>query len=207
VPNGPVDLAVTASVEQQARVADRVAYSIAVANRSDGTAGGVTVTSTVPMGATVLSISSDRGDCEAASLACRIAFLPSGVAATITLVLRARVRGTLTVGASVTADQPDPDPASNQASASVHVRAPPALVVKRASRTRGAVTVVLTLDERAALHLRLLDAGGRLVRSANVALAGGRSRVVLRAPRAARRLAIRAVDPDGLAATLVVSLE
>jgi uncharacterized repeat protein (TIGR01451 family) len=103
-----------------------VTYSLAVTNHGPGASSGVSVTDTVPTGATFVSASGTDWSCNAAGgiVTCTNATIADGATSTIALLLTAPTQGgTLVNSATVTAMTPDPSATNNAASTSTTVNA------------------------------------------------------------------------------------
>src|SRR5262249_25590590 len=101
---------------------DNITYTLTVANGGPSDSAQVTVTDTLPTGATFVSAPPTQGTCSGTtSLSCDLGSLASGAMATVTIVVTATQTGTLTNRATVTGDIPDPDSSKNSTSLDVSV--------------------------------------------------------------------------------------
>ncbi len=90
------------------------ALTLTVTNTTGVTATGITVSSTLPAGASLESISSSQGSCSG-SFSCSLGSLALGSSATITLVLQPTIAGTIVVDSTVSTTTNDPTPSNNVA--------------------------------------------------------------------------------------------
>jgi uncharacterized repeat protein (TIGR01451 family) len=115
------DLALTMRDSPDAAVVGApVTYTTVVANRplpgvGASSAPGITVTQTVPDGATFASASASQGGCTEAAgvVACQLGAIASGADATTTLVVVPTLAGRITTSASVASVAQDPNAADN----------------------------------------------------------------------------------------------
>ena len=114
-PPVPTNLAITMSDSPDPIAQDdQLTYNIVVTNQGPSHASGVQVTDSLPAGVKFLSVTSSAGLCGGSStVTCRISTLASGASVGITIVVTAKVRGTLSNTASVSGNEPDPDTANN----------------------------------------------------------------------------------------------
>ncbi len=103
----------------------------------------VSVTETLPSGATFQSASASQGSCSNASgtVTCNLGTIAQGASATVSIRLIPRSPGTLTDPATVSSSALDPNTANNTASATVQVNPAPAAGAKPAAVTNGASSV------------------------------------------------------------------
>jgi uncharacterized repeat protein (TIGR01451 family) len=104
-----------------------VSYTLTITNNGPAPATGVTVSDTLPAGATYVSASSSQGSCSGTTtVTCALGTLnstgsgPSNVA-TVTITAFAGTAGTLTNTATVSSNETDPNPANNTATLSTIV--------------------------------------------------------------------------------------
>ena len=90
-----------------------VTVTIGVANAGPSPATGSAVTVAVPAGFAVRAATPSQGSCTIAPLACALGTLPSGGVATITVVVRSTVAGSIPVTIAATAEQADRTPADD----------------------------------------------------------------------------------------------
>lgn len=120
----PADLGITkvgspASVTQ----GQNVTYTMGVTNNGPNPATGVTVTDTLPAGATMVSASA--GCTGTTTVTCALGDMANGASSTATITARMDQVGTLTNTAKVASGVPDTNAANDQASATTTVVAPP----------------------------------------------------------------------------------
>ena len=97
-------------------------FTITVSNSGPTAAGGVTVTDTIPAGATFVSATPTQGSCSGTTtVTCTLGTINNGATATITLVVRPAANGPLSNTAAVTSPAPDPNPANNSSTAVAQV--------------------------------------------------------------------------------------
>jgi uncharacterized repeat protein (TIGR01451 family) len=96
-----------------------VTYTTVVTNNGPSTATNVTLSEVWSMSSSkevsVVAVTTSQGTCARVGmrLDCQIGTLPSGGSATVTIALKPRGGGVLTLGASVSATEPDPNTANN----------------------------------------------------------------------------------------------
>ena len=102
-----------------------VTYTITVTNLGPSAASGVTVTDQLPM-ASLVSVTLSQGTyvVNGGTLTVNLGALASGATATVSLVVRPSIAGTVDNAASITGAQADPDPANNAAQTRILVRVP-----------------------------------------------------------------------------------
>lgn len=109
-----------ASVEE----GEQITFTITVTNNGPATAEDVVVTDTLPVTASLASVSSSQGSCGGSGpVICELGSLENGASATITLVVTAEADGILSNLAEVSAANEDPVTDNNTATASVIVTA------------------------------------------------------------------------------------
>jgi len=117
------DLAVVKSAQLAPVPVDSdVIYTITITNNGPHDATNVSVTDTLPEGGTFVSVA-PSGICSYAdsTVTCALGALAAGANATITIVVRASVAGTLTNTVTVEADELDPNPENNSYIATTEV--------------------------------------------------------------------------------------
>ena len=128
---GPAaDLSITQTAPETLPAGGQATFSIIAHNGGPSAATGVIVTTDLPVGVTVESVTSAQGACTVAGqkITCTIGSLPNGASADVTIVVRVANESLgreLTSTATVTADQPDPDGSNAAAGKTVPVVAPP----------------------------------------------------------------------------------
>jgi uncharacterized repeat protein (TIGR01451 family) len=108
-------------------VGEPLTYALNVLNSGPSSAGGITVSDTLPKAVRMRSARSDHGRCvvrRPRDVECTLGGLGNGESADVTIVLRPTRTGTLTNGAAVHADQADPNGSNNQRSVQTAVFAP-----------------------------------------------------------------------------------
>ena len=118
------DLAVTVSGPATVAVGGQATFALAVSDLNGAGASSMHLVATLPPGATVNGVSSDRGPgCAtgSGSVDCNLDFLSGALVAHVTLVLTLPTAGLATVSATVSAAQGDRNLANNTASATVQV--------------------------------------------------------------------------------------
>lgn len=117
-------------------------YTATVANAGPSTATGVTLTFTLPVGATPVSAAASSGSCTVgANVICTLGAVPLGGTATATVVTSFAAVGSFAATATVAGDQPDADSTDNAATAGIDVVAAP--VVPPAPGAGPVATVIL----------------------------------------------------------------
>ena len=123
------DLALTATGSpSQVPIGAPLTYTIGVQNLSTNvTAGGVSLTDTLPSGSTFQSDTASQGSCtpSGGSVTCALGSLAPSATATVGITVAAPPNGpTATDQATVTAVNPDPNPSNNSATVQTTVLAP-----------------------------------------------------------------------------------
>ncbi|MEW6583649.1 MAG: DUF11 domain-containing protein, partial [Actinomycetota bacterium] len=115
----PADMAITkAGNPAQITQGATVTYTMTVTNNGPNPATGVTVTDTLPAGATFVSSAASAGSCSGtAPVTCALGDMASGASATVTVVARGDQVGTLTNTATVASGVPDTNSANDTATA------------------------------------------------------------------------------------------
>jgi len=116
------DLSVTkVDAPDPVHVGQNLTYTIRVANGGAATATGVTLSDPLPKNAGFGSVSTSRGTCalkpEKQLVSCSLGSLAGGASATVSIVIKPTVKGTITNTAKVSATQTDPNTANNSATA------------------------------------------------------------------------------------------
>jgi uncharacterized repeat protein (TIGR01451 family) len=125
---GTVDLTVTKRADKATVDANEaITWTVVVVNRGPGTATGVVALDEPSLPTTFTSVTSTRGTCSTrAPVRCELGTMVAGASATITLIGRAGVAGTLRneVEVSLPPGSPtvDPVPANNSSAATTRVR-------------------------------------------------------------------------------------
>lgn len=128
---GPAsDLSITQTAPETSPAGGQATFSIIAHNAGPSTATGVRVTSDLPDGVTVESVTSAQGTCavQDRKITCDLGALPNGASADVTIVVRLlsdTAGRELTNTAKVTGDQPDPNGANESAGTTVSVVTPP----------------------------------------------------------------------------------
>ena len=102
-------------------VGQNLTYTIRVKNGGAAKATGVTLTDPLPKNAGFGSVSTSQGTCslkpDKLLVSCSLGSLASGATATVTIVIKPTVKGTITNTAKASATQTDPNTANNSATA------------------------------------------------------------------------------------------
>lgn len=139
----PADLGITkvgtpASVVQ----GSTVTYTMEVTNNGPNPATGVTVTDTLPAGAT--AVSSSAGCSGTSAVTCTVGDLANGAKATVTITARMDQAGTRTNTAKVSSGVPDTNAANDEASATTTVTTPTPVAQVAAAATPARARLVVT---------------------------------------------------------------
>ena len=116
-PSADMSVDVTSTPADPA-IGDTVTYTVTVANDGPSSNSGVTVTATLPAGATFGSATIDQGDCELVegTLVCTIGLMEPGATVTAEVVITTPDEaGTLTLFVEVSGDADDPTAANDTA--------------------------------------------------------------------------------------------
>jgi uncharacterized repeat protein (TIGR01451 family) len=126
------DLAVTKRVSAaQVFFGSTAVFTVVVHNNGPDPATGVSVLDPLPAGLTFVQAVPSQGTYSAATGTWAIGILADGASATLQLVVRVNVVGTVVNAAGVRADEFDPDLTNDRATAAVTGLATPALISKR----------------------------------------------------------------------------
>lgn len=98
-------------------------YTLTVTNDSPNAATGVTLTDTLPSGATFVSAASGQGACSVngTTINCALGSMASGATAIVTIVVKPTVTGAITNTATVKGNEADPNPGDNTATATTTI--------------------------------------------------------------------------------------
>jgi uncharacterized delta-60 repeat protein/uncharacterized repeat protein (TIGR01451 family) len=98
-------------------------YTLTVTNNGPDAAAGVTVTDQLPPSVTFVSATPSQGSCGESGgiVTCNLGTMGNGVTATVEIVVRPTVAGTITNTASVTSSTPDPNQGNNSDSENTSV--------------------------------------------------------------------------------------
>jgi uncharacterized repeat protein (TIGR01451 family) len=120
------DLSITKRANAvQVSVGATFTYELTINNGGPDDATGVVVTDSLPVGLTLLAVTSSQGDCGGTdTITCNLGALANGDTATVTITVQADSTGQLVNEASVTAETADLDDSNNHDSATVTVRPP-----------------------------------------------------------------------------------
>lgn len=124
VPVPIADMGVTmTSTPNPVKRLSNVTNTLSVNNSGPDTADTVTVTNSVPYGMTFVSASTSQGYCYGTTtVVCLLGPLASGANASVTVVMQARLRGTVTSVAKVTTTTKENNTANNSASVKISVK-------------------------------------------------------------------------------------
>jgi uncharacterized repeat protein (TIGR01451 family)/CSLREA domain-containing protein len=119
------DLAITkADSPDPVGLGNNLTYTLTVKNNGLDAATAVQVTDTLPASVTFVSASSSQGTCSvsgAATVMCALGNLANGATATVTIVVKTTVAGSITNHATVSSSTSDPTPANDSADESTSV--------------------------------------------------------------------------------------
>ncbi|MFZ5876473.1 MAG: DUF11 domain-containing protein [Nitrospirota bacterium] len=103
-------------------VGQNLTYTIVVTNNGPNSATGVSMTDTLPAGATWVSTMTSQGSCSGTvTVTCNLGTLANAASATVTIVVTPTAGGTLSNTASVTGAEADPVSGNNSATTSTTV--------------------------------------------------------------------------------------
>jgi uncharacterized repeat protein (TIGR01451 family) len=121
------DVSIVKSGPATVATSTNLIYDIAVANAGPSLAAGVTVSDTLPAGATFVSATPSQGSCTGTStVTCSLGTVLASGGATVQLVVRSPgTSGTVANTATVATDTPDPNSANNNSTATATVTATP----------------------------------------------------------------------------------
>ncbi len=169
---------------------DDLTYTITVTNEGPSDATGVTITDTLPASVTVVSATSTQGSCSetAGTVTCTVGDLVNGATATVTIVVKPTVGGTISNTATVSGNETDPNAANNTATVITTVDATgPILSATPSSLGFGNVNVGSSADK----NFTVQNTGGStlegsastsapfsIVSGGSYSLAGGQSQTV-----------------------------
>ena len=103
---------------------DVLTYTLTIDNAGPLTATGVTVTDSLPTTVVLLMATPSQGSCNGSTVVvCSLGSLAPSESATVTLIVRTGLAGTLFNTASVRGNEPDPDPSNDTSSFAVNVGA------------------------------------------------------------------------------------
>jgi uncharacterized repeat protein (TIGR01451 family) len=121
-------------------------YTITVTNIGEVTATGVTLTDTLPAGATLVSANSTAGTCSGTTtITCGLGTLSGGSTVTVTIVVTPPV-GTITNTATATLNEADAVPANNTATVETLVDSVDLTITKKAAQNLVAPGSILTFS-------------------------------------------------------------
>ena len=107
-------------------VGSNLTYTITVTNNGPSAATGVTLTDALPLGVTLVSVTSGQGSCSGgASISCNLGTINNGASATVTITVTATAPGTITETASVSSSVSDPVLANNTVTSQTTALVPP----------------------------------------------------------------------------------
>lgn len=116
-----------AAAPDPATVGGNLTYTLTVANGGPVGATNVTLTNTLPAGATLVSATASQGTCSGSGpVTCALGAVASGSNATVVLVVTPTQAGTASLTGSVAAREFDPNTANNSVTVATAVNAPSA---------------------------------------------------------------------------------
>jgi uncharacterized repeat protein (TIGR01451 family) len=121
------DVSIVKSGPATVATSTNIIYDIAVANAGPSLAAAVTVSDTLPAGATFVSATPSQGSCTGTStVSCSLGTVPASGVATVQLVVKSPgTSGTVANTATVSSTTPDPNSANNTSTASMTVTTTP----------------------------------------------------------------------------------
>ena len=113
----PADLAVVKRDDPDpVKAGEDLTYTLTVTNHGPGDATGVVLTDSLPPDVDLVSVSPSQGTCTGTNpITCSLEDLDSGASATVTIVVRPQIPGTICDEASVDGVEPDPNLNNNHA--------------------------------------------------------------------------------------------
>jgi uncharacterized repeat protein (TIGR01451 family) len=131
--NAVSDLAITKTDSPDPVLAGQtLTYTIGVSNGGPSPATAVTVTDALPSGVSLVSAAPSQGTCSGTTtVACTLGAVAQGANATVTIMVRPNVAGTISNTVNVTGAETDTNPANNSASASTTITPAADLVVSK----------------------------------------------------------------------------
>ena len=188
-----IDLAITKTdAPDPVTVGDNITYTVTVVNNGPSNATGVVVTDPLPLDrVSFLSVATSQGSCSGIQpLVCTLGNLAVGASATITIVVKANVTGTVTNPARVRGNEPETNLANNEAVTTTLVVAPLRPPAACASLTLSKRTA--TIGVRAVVRATVRDTEGRPMAGVQVTARGAGVRTSARTNGAGiARLAVR----------------
>lgn len=120
------DVSVSATAAPDpATTGSNLTYTITVSNAGPSPATNVTLTDTLPAGATLVSATASQGSCTGSGpVTCALGDIASGASATATLVITPTQTGQASLAISVAAAELDPNTGNNTATVTTTVNAP-----------------------------------------------------------------------------------
>jgi uncharacterized repeat protein (TIGR01451 family) len=140
VPAGIADLAVSmVAAPNPVTVNDLLTYSAMVTNAGPAAAGSVTLSMSLPAGATFVSSNPPAPTCalSGTTLTCSLGTLAAGGSSGVSAVVQPTSSGVATATCSVSAAETDPNTGDNNAAASATVNAQPSISISDATVTEG----------------------------------------------------------------------
>jgi uncharacterized repeat protein (TIGR01451 family) len=120
------DVSVVGSAAPNApTLGNNLTFTATITNAGPDPATNVSVTDTLPAGATLVSASASQGTCTGSGpVTCALGTIAAGSSVTVTLVVTPTQTGTASLTATVAATEPDSNPANNTVTAATTVNAP-----------------------------------------------------------------------------------
>ncbi len=133
-----VDLAVTMTdTPDPVLLGNDLTYTIEITNNGELAASGVTLTDTLPVGASLVSATTTQGSCAGTTtITCNLGGLGAGAAATVTIIIKPPASLNISNTASVSSTETDPNQTNNSATQTTSVQFADLSVTKSSTSTR-----------------------------------------------------------------------
>ena len=139
------DLSITKTTSGTPTINTNLTYNITVANSGPDPATGVVMSDTLPSGVTLVAVTPSQGSCS--STTCTLGVISPAASATVTIVVKPTVAGSITNTATVSASEIDSNSANNKATVTSAVAVPTTLALQLV----GAVAVGSNITLKATL--------------------------------------------------------
>jgi len=199
-----------------------LAYTLTATNLGPQQATGVTLTDTLPVGVSLVNVTTSSGNCSVAAgiVICSLGSLASGASATVTIRVTTPVSpGSIVNTAGIVAQQTDPDPANNSASLTTAVLGAeltgafnPGSLVRRCNRTgqRCLLFGQFTLQNLGLLSVRSVSVRFYLSSDGVLSMESDRLLRQVRVPRLtlgqARALSFRAITGPSITGQYLIAV-